>query len=620
MRSRGFTVIELLIVIVIIGILATLTIIAFTGIQQRAQVAAMQTDLKQSAGQLEIYRYSTSTSENYPLQNDCSVTPVPDSICLSSSGSSTYQYTANNSTNPPSFCITLTQGETSYYVSNTSSVTAGACPGHIANGQYGALPVGTSIEGYWTTPPDGYLSEDGSAVSRTVYSDLFAVIGTTYGSGDGSTTFNLPDSRGKVAVNINSGDSEFSTLGQTIGSKTATVSIAQMPAHTHRLAYRTTDVADWLGGSGNPYGVAPSYNTRSGDYGSLETTGGGQSHNNIQPSIVKSYAIKYSAPTGSSSLQEATSIEGYWTNAPQDYLLEDGSAVSRSTYSALFSVIGTTYGSGDGSTTFNLPDSRGRVAVNMSTSDTEFDTIGEKTGAKTETLTIAQMPAHTHRLAYLTTDVADWLGGSGNPYGISTSYATRSGTYSSLETVGGGQPHDNIQPSIVKTFAIKYTVPTSSDEYVAKGTSIEGYWVSAPAGYLFEDGSAVSRSIYSDLFAAVGTAYGSGDGSTTFNLPDSRARVGVNISTTDAEFDTMGEKNGAKTETLTVSQIPAHTHRLAFLTTDVPDWTGGSGNPYGISTNYNVRSGSYDSTETVGDEQPHNNIQPSIVKRFAIKF
>lgn len=53
-------------------------------------------------------------------------------------------------------------------------------------------PTGTSITGYWTVAPDGYLLEDGSAVSRLTYGRLFAVIGTTFGAGDGSTTFNLP--------------------------------------------------------------------------------------------------------------------------------------------------------------------------------------------------------------------------------------------------------------------------------------------------------------------------------------------------------------------------------------------------------------------------------------------
>jgi microcystin-dependent protein len=83
--------------------------------------------------------------------------------------------------------------------------------------------------------------------------------------------------------------------------------------------------------------------------------------------------------------------------APTGYLLCDGSTVSRTTYAALFAVIGTTYGTGDGSTTFTLPDFRGRVAVAKST-DTEFDVMGEKGGAKTHTLTTAELASHSHNV------------------------------------------------------------------------------------------------------------------------------------------------------------------------------------------------------------------------------
>ncbi len=62
------------------------------------------------------------------------------------------------------------------------------------------MHTGTSVDFRGTTAPDGWLLEDGAAVSRTTYADLFAVIGTTYGSGDGSTTFNLPDSRGRFSL------------------------------------------------------------------------------------------------------------------------------------------------------------------------------------------------------------------------------------------------------------------------------------------------------------------------------------------------------------------------------------------------------------------------------------
>ncbi|WP_144722245.1 tail fiber protein [Cellulosimicrobium sp. TH-20] len=82
---------------------------------------------------------------------------------------------------------------------------------------------------------------------------------------------------------------------------------------------------------------------------------------------------------------------------------------------------------------------------------------------------------------------------------------------------------------------------------------------SAPSGWLLCDGRAVSRSTYAALYSAVGTAYGAGDGSTTFNLPDFRGRVAAGVNGSDADF-ARGKTGGAKTHTLTADEMPSHTH------------------------------------------------------------
>jgi microcystin-dependent protein len=81
------------------------------------------------------------------------------------------------------------------------------------------------------TVPDNFLVCDGSAVSRTTYADLFDVIGTVYGAGDGSTTFNLPDLSGRVAV----GASDHRDLGSTGGSESVVLLESNLPAHSHSL-------------------------------------------------------------------------------------------------------------------------------------------------------------------------------------------------------------------------------------------------------------------------------------------------------------------------------------------------------------------------------------------------
>lgn len=101
------------------------------------------------------------------------------------------------------------------------------------------------------------------------------------------------------------------------------------------------------------------------------------------------YKVRVWNPTGEISMWATGS-------APTGWLICDGSAISRTTYAALFAVIGTVYGAGDGSTTFNLPNLKGRVVVGRDSADADWDTLGETRGSKTHTLTISEMPVHSH--------------------------------------------------------------------------------------------------------------------------------------------------------------------------------------------------------------------------------
>lgn len=157
------------------------------------------------------------------------------------------------------------------------------------------LPVGTIIPFAGSTLPANYMECDGSAISRIEYASLFAAIGTTYGSGDGSTTFNLPNLKGKVPVGYDSSDNDFDTIGETGGEKTHTLTTDEIPSHKHNTwegansSYSLLD-SHATGASVSGYGA----NLNSITAKKMETSsiGGGLAHNNLQPYMVTKYIIK----------------------------------------------------------------------------------------------------------------------------------------------------------------------------------------------------------------------------------------------------------------------------------------------------------------------------------------
>ena len=148
--------------------------------------------------------------------------------------------------------------------------------------------------------------------------------------------------------------------------------------------------------------------------------------------------------------------------APRGWALCDGQLLAIAQNTALFSLLGTTYG-GDGRTTFGLPDLRGRIAMHQGSGPgLSSRRIGDKFGQESVVLTANQMPAHAH--------AAQASSGSGNansPIGRvwSKDAGVQSATYSgnapdgvmaanAIANAGGGQPHDNMPPVLVVNFVI----------------------------------------------------------------------------------------------------------------------------------------------------------------------
>jgi microcystin-dependent protein len=206
-----------------------------------------------------------------------------------------------------------------------TSVTSGQVIGYDGSGWVNAnlgVPSGSITQFAASSAPTGWLICDGSNVSRTTYAALFAVIGTTYGSGDGSTTFGIPNLKGRIPVGFDSGQAEFDGLGETGGAKTHTLTVNEMPSHTHtQNAHAHSGTTSTAGAHTHTYNEA--YNTSgmgpAGSYGfyhyarlantssagdhshsfttnnttaTNQNTGGGAAHNNLQPYLVLNYIIK----------------------------------------------------------------------------------------------------------------------------------------------------------------------------------------------------------------------------------------------------------------------------------------------------------------------------------------
>lgn len=167
--------------------------------------------------------------------------------------------------------------------------------------------LGTIYPWSETTVPSWALELNGQAVSRTAYSGLFALYGTSYGVGDGSTTFNLPDWTGRVPVGFKTGDTNFGTMKAKVGEAAHTLTVPEIPPHAHQpgpggagssAAGNTGDIP----GRSNVATADPNFRTGSAlytstTYGSTVSSSGGP-HNNVQPSVVVKWIVCAATSSG----------------------------------------------------------------------------------------------------------------------------------------------------------------------------------------------------------------------------------------------------------------------------------------------------------------------------------
>jgi microcystin-dependent protein len=186
------------------------------------------------------------------------------------------------------------------------------------------VPPGSIIAYAGLNPPELYFLCDGREVSRILYPHLFNAIGTLYGSGDGTTTFNVPNLQGRIPVGQKDGSSYFSTIADSGGVDDVTLTTDQMPSHNHNGITNSngshTHTSNSIGGQGNlGLCIADGTNTVTSTDGSsgelnvwttpraltinsdgahvhnftTNNSGSGLSHSNVQSFVTMQYIIKY---------------------------------------------------------------------------------------------------------------------------------------------------------------------------------------------------------------------------------------------------------------------------------------------------------------------------------------
>jgi microcystin-dependent protein len=327
-------------------------------------------------------------------------------------------------------------------------------PSAIGDGNTADSEIGAVMAFALTAEPVGYLLCDGRAVSRVTYSDLFSKIGVSHGSGDGSTTFNIPDYRGRFLRGVdgatNRDPNKASRTAMNTGGNTGN-NVGSVQADSSNTLVQVD--SSKFGGTGAYNGGTisiPSDGSWSGyvesgrDNGQRQNMAFRNSGSETKPkNAYVNYFIRYAAKAAikgdTNKLPPGTILDfgGAAASLPTGYLICDGTSLLRTDFPDLFAAIGTSWGAVD-AIHFNLPDLRGRFTrmQNLGTGrDPDATTrtainTGGATGDNVGSLQDDAFKSHTHgKGTYTVTQV----NGVGQPIS-GTSAAEQTGATGGSET------------------------------------------------------------------------------------------------------------------------------------------------------------------------------------------
>lgn len=202
-KKSAFTIVELLIVIVVIGILAAITIVSYVGIAQRANAATVQSDLSNAIKQIEMFQI---TNSDYPstISTDCSTNPdTSTNKCLSATSGVVYTYN-QSPTNNNIFCLTAKKDSVSYNIAKEGQILAGPCP--VFNLDAGSILSYPGSGDIWYDLSGG--DDDGTLYSDASYS---------YGGG-GSMSFDGVDDNVSTSIPIYGNNMTWEAWARCAGS------------------------------------------------------------------------------------------------------------------------------------------------------------------------------------------------------------------------------------------------------------------------------------------------------------------------------------------------------------------------------------------------------------------